>query len=402
MERSYKTLIVGGGIIGSSIAMALSEQGANEIGVVDCDLGGKWGSTERNAGGVRATWGEQVNIDLSRESITFYEEIASEVGFQQKGYLWLHKETKWQQVLKWIKQQNRSGVLTEQLSLKEVRRLFPFLNRLDDVFAATFSPKDGLINPNLLKKYYRSHASASNVDWIDHYAVESVSTQGRKVQSVLLREIPSEDAIEQFLTHQTLPKEGRAIAVKVGTLINAAGSWAPRLALLYGKQIPSIPVRRQVTFIRCHEIDLSPHGMIVDSSGVYFHHEGGNILAGFSLPSEPSGYRFKYDGSDFFQGEIWPRLIERSSLFERLRMIGGWAGLYAVSPDKSAIIGSVEGIENLYEAHSFSGHGVMQSYAVGQSLAELILQGQYHMIDLSVLSGKRFNKGRLILEEMHV
>ena len=140
--------------------------------------------------------------------------------------------------------------------------------------------------------------------------------------------------------------------------------------------------------------------MIVDTSGVYFHNDGAYILAGYSPPEEPPGYHFNYDGERFFMDEIWPRLYARMSAFERLRHVRGWAGLYEVSPDRSAIVGRAA--PRVFEAHSFSGRGVMQSYGAGQALAELIATGRYERFDASALARERFERGALALEELHI
>lgn len=402
MRPSYDILIVGGGIIGSSIAYALSQKTNGLIGVVDADLSGRFSSTERNAGGVRATWEQPVNIQLAKRSISFFEGIASEVGFHQKGYLWLHDEAHWDKAKRHLSRQQGQGLQIEAVPAAEIQDRYPFLDRLEGVAAATFSPRDGLINPNLLKLHYRAQAAAAGVLFHDHTVVESVTLQGKQVRAVRLRNIASEDDLENFLKTYEIPGGEPSWEIQVGSLVNAAGAWASRLAKLYQQDTPSIPIRRQVAVLHSQQIDLSPYGMFVDTSGLYFHPEGGNILSGYSLPAEPPGYRFDYDGDDFFLQEIWPRLAARSSRFDQLKQVGGWAGLYEVSPDMSAIVGPVEGVENLFEAHSFSGRGVMQSYAAGQALAELILHGGYQTLDLTPLSGKRFRHGPLVPEGMHI
>jgi glycine/D-amino acid oxidase-like deaminating enzyme len=127
------------------------------------------------------------------------------------------------------------------------------------------------------------------------------------------------------------------------------------------------------------------------------------VLAGYSIPDEASGFDFDYDDDAFFENEIWPRLAHRASSFERCAHVRGWAGLYAVTPDRSGIAGTVDGFANLFEAHSFTGRGVMQSWAVGQALGELIATGRYGALDLSALTRTRFaDPERWVEEELHI
>jgi sarcosine oxidase subunit beta len=150
-------------------------------------------------------------------------------------------------------------------------------------------------------------------------------------------------------------------------------------------------------------VDLAELGMIVDASGLYFHPEGPHVLAGYSTPDEAPGFDFEYDGRAFFEGEIWPRLAHRASSFERCGHVRGWAGLYAVTPDRSGIAGAVAGFANLYEAHSFTGRGVMQSYGVGRAMAAQIATGRFEEVDLAPLTRARFtDASRWVTEDLHI
>jgi sarcosine oxidase subunit beta len=169
------------------------------------------------------------------------------------------------------------------------------------------------------------------------------------------------------------------------------------------------PVRRQICLVDVHAQDLAPGisleglGMIVDASDLYFHPEGPHVLAGYSIPDESPGFDFDYDGEEFFVRCVWPRLAHRCSSFERCGHVRGWAGLYAVTPDRSGIAGAVDGFANLFEAHSFTGRGVMQSYGVGQAMAELIAERGFRELDLGPLTRRRFaDPARWVREELHI
>ncbi len=169
---------------------------------------------------------------------------------------------------------------------------------------------------------------------------------------------------------------------------------------LFGLRNFTAPVRRQLCLVDNRQTNFANYGMIVDTSGLYFHNEGAHILAGYSPPDTPPGHNFNYDGETFFISEIWPRMFARMSCCERLRHITGWAGLYEISPDRSAILGRAA--PRIFEAHSFSGLGVMQSYGAGQALAELIAEGRYCRFDASALTLERFERGALVTEELHI
>jgi sarcosine oxidase subunit beta len=421
-ERA-NVLVSGGGVIGTAIAWALAERGVPDVCVVDLDLAGRYASSELNAGGARATWWQEVNAAGCRDTLDFFARNAGEVGFRRCGYLWLYGDRAlFAKARERHALQKRLGLGVELLDPKEVWERWPVLDRhREEIVGATFSPRDGLVNPNAVRRLYRSRAEAAGVRFRNHHYVAGVEAEERTpgvrrvaALHVLELAIPPGDegrSIERVLTQHDVPSElvAERHVVRPEVFVNALGAWSPVLSAKLGVRDVATPVRRQISLVDVHPedaapgVDLAALGMIVDASGLYFHPEGCYVLAGYSTPSEPPGYDFHYDGRAFFEEELWPRLAWRMSSFERCEHVRGWAGLYAVTPDCSGVVGRVAGFANLVEAHSFTGRGVMQSYAIARGVAELVTLGRYEALDLSPLAGDRFtDPARFVTEDLHI
>lgn len=395
------TLVVGAGVAGSALAMHLAEMGAPDVVVVDPDLAGARSSSELNAGGVRATWWQRVNIELCALTIEHFRAHADELGFRPRGYLWLYGPGLWAGAREHVALQNSLGREVELLRPAEVSARWPEIDRLDGIAGATFSPHDGLVSPNAVREHYRARARAAGARFVDRRLLVGVEREGARVRRVRLRALAGQPAALAALAGEETA--GAEELVACARMVNAAGPWASPVAELMGAPVPCRAVPRQLSVVACRDVDLSRYGMIVDTSGCYFHHEGGDrLLAGYSPPGDPPSYRFDYEGRAFFERELWPRLAARISAMDRLEHVGGWTGLYELSPDHSALLGAAGGLENAWEIHSFSGRGVMQSDAAARALAELMLLGRFETADASALAGSRFRAGAEQPEELHI
>ncbi|HVA80483.1 MAG TPA: FAD-dependent oxidoreductase, partial [Candidatus Binataceae bacterium] len=283
-DERFDVCLIGAGIIGSSVAMALARRGLKTL-AVDIDLSGRLSSSEKNAGGVRATWWQPVNVRLCRASIEYYESIAREVGFLQKGYLWLYDSATWPDALAHLDLQRELGHPIETLTANEVARRVPEIDRLDEVAGATFSPKDGLINPNLLKRHYRAAALRHGAQFLDRVYVLAIEPGAGDVRIGCWR---ADDAMPDAglirLMTQDGPGEaepGRLLEIHADAVVITGGAWSPSPLRLLGLKNYSEPVRRQICLVDNRTTRLERYGMIVDTSGVYFHNEGQHILAGY-------------------------------------------------------------------------------------------------------------------------
>ena len=376
MERA-DVVIVGGGIVGASIAYHLAGKGVRDVVVLERDRLGS-GSTAKNAGGIRYQFSSEINVRLSQRSIPQIERFSDEMGidpaFKQVGYLFLiTQETDVAAFERSLELWSRLGVPARRLDRDETHALFPEIV-VDDVRFATFGPRDGHCDPTSLLQGYVARARERRVVFREEEPVVAIDRQDGRIRSV------------------RTPK--RAIACE--TVVDAAGAWAAQVASLAGVDLPISPLRRQI-FVTDpvpgidHDFPLT----VEFATSFYFHRESGGVLLGMVDPADRPAFDESVNWD--FLPTIVERALARFPLMERASVKTGWAGLYEDTPDKHPILGRVPSIAGFICAAGFSGHGIMHAPATGELIAELIVDGRTSL-DISALSYDRFARGELIKE----
>jgi sarcosine oxidase, subunit beta len=376
VERA-DVVIVGGGILGASIAYHLAARGVRDVVVLERDqLGG--GSTTRNAGGIRLQFSTEINVRLSLRSLPRIEHFLEEMGvdphLRQVGYLFLITEERdvapFEESLAMWK---RLGAPVQRLDAEGVRPLFPEL-RVDDLRFATFCARDGYCDPSSLLNGYVARAKDKGVRFCEQEPAIGITREGDRVTAV-----------------RTTKAE-----IACATIVNAAGAWGAEVGRLAGVDLPIKPLRRQI-FVTDpvpgldHEFPLT----VEFASTLYFHRESGGVLMGMADPTDGPGF----DAS--VNWDFLPTLVERAlyrlPILERAKVKTGWAGFYEDTPDKHPIIGAIPGLEGFLCAAGFSGHGIMHAPAAGEAIAEMIVDGRTSL-DVTPLAYDRFRRGDLIKE----
>ncbi|MEE9214261.1 MAG: FAD-binding oxidoreductase [Thermodesulfobacteriota bacterium] len=420
-DYHFDYLFVGGGILGSSSAYALSKSlgrmgESASIAVVDIDLEGEHSSTLKNAGGVRATWRNNANIQLCKYSINFYETIKDKLQFRQHGYKWLHNEASWREMQGNLERYKEFGVNVELYDPNKVTEHLPFVDNIEGVRGLSISGKSGLLDHYSLREYYRKEAKSRGVTFLDRIYINDVIVKDDKAEyltgydlSELIRSYgDTSDFTRAILESERHEFGANSISIEFNNFINTSGAWGPLISSLYGFEDKKIkPRKRQIVIMNSQELDLINYGMIIDTSDIYFHQESQNILAGYSNKDEPYGYNFDFtfggmDENSMFVKYIWEPLWKRISRLERVKFIRGWAGIYAETTDRSGYLGLVPGFQNIYENIGHTGRGLMISYGAGFALADLILTGEFrdelkYAIDLS-----RDRPSGQLYEELHL
>jgi sarcosine oxidase, subunit beta len=369
---SAEVVIVGGGVMGASIAFHLAAAGVTDVLLLEANQLGS-GSSGKPLGGVRAQFSSPANVRLGARSLTAYRQFAettgSDIGLRQVGYLFLLRtaedvagfETS-------VAMQNELGVPSRLITTAQAGRLNPYL-ALDGVIAAAYSPDDGYARPGSVVQGYAAAAARLGVGIHSGVRVTGIEGDGGRLSTV----------------HTSAGPIGTA------AVICAAGAWSAAIGAMAGVELPVEPLRRQIAFT----VPLRPPPpripFTIDfDSTFYFHNDAADgLLLGLAEAGQPVGFDTDYD--EAWLPELRAAAARCAPELAEIPLERGWAGLYEMTPDCNALIGQSPAVSRFLYATGFSGHGFLQAPAVGEIIRDLYL-GVPPFCDVSGFDVSRFSR----------
>ncbi len=381
-KSSYDVVIVGGAIIGSSVAWFLSANPdfTGTALVIERDMSFENTSTSHTNSCMRQQFSNPLNIQISRFAADFVRDFKELVGqgdpevpelfVNHYGYMYLAGDEEFAKTLRENQVvQAEHGAGTKILSPEQIRTQYPFYN-VDDIVCGSHNLIDeGYFDSGTMFDWWRRKAREGGIEYLKGEVID-VEVAADKVQSVRLA-------------------SGQTISC--GQLVNAAGPRAAVVAAWAGLDLPVEP-RKRFTFVFDAAEPLDQDlPLTIDPSGVHVRSEGDAYMAGCTPDIDPAvDYQdFAMDG-DIWEEKVWPVLANRIPAFERIKVTAQWAGHYAHNTlDHNVVVGPHTEVTNFIFANGFSGHGLQQSPATGRGVSELITHGSYQTLDLTPLGYQR-------------
>jgi sarcosine oxidase, subunit beta len=384
--KKTEIVIIGGGVVGASIAFHLTEKGAKDVLILEREPAQGSGSTGKATGGVRAQFETEINIKMSLYSLEFFKNREFDCEYDPRGYLFFATSKKGADYLqKNVEKQKSLGVKdVEIVDRKTIAEICPILN-CEDITAGSFGKHDGFINPLAVMNGFTKKALENGAKIEFDAEVFSIKTDGGKVKSI----------------------ETNKGEIECEKVVLATGAWAKQLAKTAGIALPVEPQKRQIVWAESKNNLPENLPMVIDiETGFHFRpardfvnprETKNEILFAYPDASEANSFDTNFDFS--FIEKVYDRAKHRSKfLYETKPVLEKCrAGLYENTPDHHAILGGCS-VEGLYFANGFSGHGVMHSPATGRALSEIILDDEAKFLDVSCLSFERFATGKLLHE----
>ncbi|WP_202324412.1 MULTISPECIES: NAD(P)/FAD-dependent oxidoreductase [unclassified Mesorhizobium] len=382
----YDIVIIGGAIVGSSIAYYLREEGfSGSIALIERDPQFAHAATTLSCASIRQQFSIPQNIRLSQFTMKLFRRLKEEfgadadIGFREGGFLILAGKNGLP-----ILNANHEAQVAEgaDIVLEDAEQLtqrFAWLSTEGISAGAYGRSGEGWFDAHAMLTLFRKALRGKNVDFMTA-SVIGIERQGHRVTSVRL---------------------DNGETIEAGTVLNAAGPNAGKVAALAGLALPVEPRKRNVFVFEARE-KYADMPLLVDPSGIYVRPEGPVYLTGGAEPEEGDG---PADPQDFevdwplFEEVIWPVLATRIPAFEAIKPTRAWAGHYDYNTlDQNAVIGPHPQVKNFLFANGFSGHGLQQAPAVGKALAELLVHGGYRTVDCSAFGYIRVAEGRAFRE----
>jgi sarcosine oxidase subunit beta len=357
MRDRADLVIIGGGVIGLSLAYHLARLGFTDVVVLEqsylC-----FGASGRNGGGVRQQWSTEENIRLMQESVGMFRRLATETGyniwFRQGGYLFLARDAESAARLEGsVKLQNRCGVPTRLISPDRASRIVDGL-ATEGLEVCAYNPTDGVLFPFPAVWGMARVASDLGVSIETFTRVTGIEARGRQIVKVITN-------------------RG---AIATNLVVNAAGAWSVQIARMLGVELPNKPYRHEILIGEPVKPFLDP--MVSDlSNGTYFSQTmRGEICGGISDPDEPSSME---TGNSFaFLRRMSRSMVRILPRLANLKILRSWAGYYDETPDGQPILGRVEPIDGFLQLNGFGGHGFMLAPVIGKMTAEWMLRKVDH------------------------
>ncbi len=389
-RERYDVVIVGGAIIGSSVAWFLSDNPAFDgtILVVERDPSYETSSTAHTNSCMRQQFSNELNIDISRFAADFVRDFRDHLGGDPEipdlavnhyGYLYLAADDAFAETLRTNQRiQAAKGAGTRILSPDDIAAEYPFI-RVDDLVCGSHNPIDeGYFDSGTMFDWWRRMARRNGAEYLANEVVDLVRA-GDRVTGVVL---------------------AGGETVGCGAVVNASGPRAARTARMAGLEVPVEP-RKRYTFVFDAAETLSRDvPLTIDPTGVHVRSEGTAYMAGCGPDHDPAvdPDDFAMD-DDIWEAKVWPALANRIPAFERIKLRTRWAGHYAHNTvDHNVIVGPHPQVENFLFVSGFSGHGLQQAPAMGRGVSEWLTYGEYRSLDLSPLGYERIVLGEPFVE----
>jgi len=379
MAPAYDAIIIGGGIMGCSTALQLARRGMRVAVLEQKEIG--YGSTGHSSAIIRQHYSNELTARMALYSLrvfqNFADEVGGESGFTSTGFLALTSAQDRAGLEANVALQQSLGIQTEILAPEALRELMPGLE-VSDLVAAAYEPESGYADPNLTVNAYARAARQAGAAIFTDTPVTGVRFDGDRVVGVESSRGPFDAPL----------------------VLNSAGPWGARVARMAGVETPINPCRVQVAFFRRPAAEEKAHPVVADFiNATYFRSETGNLtLVGLIDPSEadaivnPDAFDERVD--DSFIMDVGDRMVARYPAMAECGVMGGYASLYAITPDWHPIVDELLPGSGFYICSGFSGHGFKLGPAVGVMAADLLTGAADPQFDPALFRLSRYAEGK--------